>query len=84
MNAARTVFFGGAPRIPGTSLPSNVTGDCGHWHRTASAADECNRRHDKAIKKGHGRNAYSDRRVMTALVFSGRIIAGTTEIAEVA
>jgi len=57
-------YRAGAPHHPSTTLPSNVTGECPHLHRTPEAAEACIDRHDRAIKRGHGRNAYSDRVVM--------------------
>lgn len=57
-------FYAGAPLMPGTNLPSNVTGECGHKHRTPEAAERCITALDRAIKRGHGPNAYCDRVVM--------------------
>ena len=59
-----TYYVAGALFVPGTNLTSNVTGDCAHKHRTATAARQCIARHDAAIKRGHGNNAYSDRKVI--------------------
>ncbi len=39
-----------------------VRGSCGHKHRTAEAAAKCAAADDRAVKRGHGGNAYSDRR----------------------
>ena len=66
-------YFGGAPFHQGTNLPSNVTGECKHFHRTPAAAQKCIDQEDAAIKRGHGRTAYSDRIVM---VQEGRRQAG--------
>ena len=60
----RTRYFGGAKYKPGTNVPSNVTGECGHDHRTPEAARKCIDATDKAVKAGHGGNAYCDRVVM--------------------
>lgn len=57
-------FIAGGHNHLGTTLPANVTGDCPHKHRTAEAAEACIARHDAAIKRGHGSNAYSDRVVI--------------------
>ena len=57
-------FYAGAPYHPGTNLPSNVTGECPHRHRTAAKAQDCIRKLDRSIKRGHGLNAYCDRIVM--------------------
>lgn len=57
-------FIAGALRIPGTNLDANVTGSCSHKHRTAEAAQACIDDHDRRIKRGHGRFAYSDRVVV--------------------
>lgn len=50
--------------IPGTNLHANVTGDCPHKHRTYKAAQNCIDRTNRAIKRGHGSNAYCDRDVV--------------------
>jgi len=57
-------YLGGAPFLPGTNLPGNVTGECPHRHRTPAAARACIESVDRAIKRGHGENAYCDRVVM--------------------
>jgi hypothetical protein len=57
-------YYAGAPCIPGTGLPRNVTGNCPHEHRTPEAAQRCIDALDRAIKRGHGPNAYCDRIVM--------------------
>jgi hypothetical protein len=59
-----THYKAGAPHHPGTALPNNVTGECPHRHRTPEAAQRCVARADRAIKRGHGTNAYSDRIVI--------------------
>lgn len=59
-----TYYFGGTPYHAGTSIPRGVTGDCPHQHKTAAAAQACIDRHNRAIKRGHGQNAYSDRVIM--------------------
>lgn len=66
-----THYVAGAIWHPGTTLPANVTGECGHRHRTPEAAEACIARHDAAIKRGHGQNAYSDR-VVVKVTSTGR------------
>lgn len=61
-----TYYFAGSTYLPGTRVPDNVTGQCPHRHRTPEAAERCIERLDRAIKRGHGRNAYCDRIVMMA------------------
>jgi len=58
------IFFAGAERPPGATLPTNVSGDCPHHHRTPEAAQRCIDQLDRSIKNGHGPNAYADREVM--------------------
>jgi len=41
----------------------SVRGTCGHEHRTREAAEACIERDGRACRRGHGPNAYSDRRV---------------------
>lgn len=60
----RPIYYGGAPRHPGTPLPSNVTGECPHEHRTPEAAQRCIDDVDRSIKRGNGPGAYCDRVVM--------------------
>lgn len=57
-------FYAGAPNIPGTGMPRNVTGNCPHRHRTPEAAQRCIDAADRSIKAGHGPNAYADQIVM--------------------
>lgn len=59
-----TRYIAGGKRIPTTDLPGNVTGDCPHLHRTPQAAQACIEATDRAIKRGHGPNAYCDRIVL--------------------
>lgn len=59
-----TYWFAGGPRHPGTDMATNVRGDCPHRHRTPRAAARCVEADDRAVRAGHGRNAYSDRIVM--------------------
>ena len=75
-------FYAGAPFMPGTNLESNVTGECGHNHKTPEAAQKCIDDEDAAIKRGHGRNAYSDRIVMVAEhdTETGNYLSGTTHV----
>jgi len=80
----RVRYFAGAPRHAGTTLPANVTGDCDHDHRTPEAAQACIEATDRAIKRGHGPNAYCDRIVMMQEIRreGGRriVLSGTTEV----
>lgn len=64
---SKRYYFAGGRRMPGTGLPANVTGDCPHRHRTPEAAERCIDDMDRAIKRGHGPNAYCDRIVMVQL-----------------
>lgn len=57
-------YVAGAPYHPGTRMPTNVTGECPHRHRTPEAAERCIEQMDRAIKAGHGPNAYCDRQVV--------------------
>ncbi len=57
-------YIAGGKRHPGTNLPSNVTGDCAHLHRTPEAAQACIDDMDRSIKIGHGERAYCDRLVL--------------------
>lgn len=66
-----TTYRAGAPWHPSTMLPSNVTGECSHQHRSVAAAERCIASHDSSIKNGHGRNASSDRSVMVEHDFPG-------------
>jgi len=59
-----TWYMAGAAWAPGTTMPDNVTGECGHRHRTPEAAQRCIDKLDRAIKRGHGPNAYCDRAVV--------------------
>jgi hypothetical protein len=67
-------YIAGALRHPGTTIPANVTGECSHKHRSADAAAKCIAAHDAAIKRGHGRNAYSDRKVIAVDVNGKRTV----------
>jgi len=40
----------------------SVRGECGKRHRTYEAAERCCVKDDRAVRRGHGPNAYSDRR----------------------
>jgi hypothetical protein len=60
----RRYYYAGAPHRPGSNLPSNMTGECEHQHRTPEAAQRCIDALDASIKRGHGQSAYCDRRVM--------------------
>lgn len=64
-------FYAGAPNMPTNSIPNNVTGNCPHRHRTPEAAMDYIREMDRAIKRGHGTNAYCDRIVMVCDDSSG-------------
>lgn len=57
-------YYAGAAPLPGTSVTSNVTGNCGHRHRSAEAAEACIAATDRAIKRYYGQNSYCDRVVM--------------------
>lgn len=46
--------------LPGTDLPDNVTGDCGHKHRTLNGALKCLRHHRSGCAAQGG---YSDRSI---------------------
>lgn len=59
-----TYYSASAPYRPGTALPNNVMGDCGHRHRTAQGALACIRRVDRAVKRCYGPGAFCDRMVM--------------------
>ena len=39
----------------------SVCGECDRNHQTAEAAQAHCAAHDRAVKRGHGQNAYSDR-----------------------
>ena len=75
-------YFAGAPRLAGTTLPGNVTGDCSHTHRTPEAAQACIVAKDRSIKRGHGSNAYCDRVVMVQELNrpTGNVLSGTTHV----
>ena len=61
----RTVYFGGAPYLPGTMLPNNVMGECGHFHRSPDAAQQCIDNANKRLKEQIGMaTPYVDRHVM--------------------
>lgn len=60
----RTTYTAGAPWHAGTMLPTNVTGECPHEHRSPEAAQRCIDALDRSIKRGHGQHAHADRRVM--------------------
>lgn len=64
MTSTNSHYIAGAPFMPGTNLPSNVTGECPHRHRTPEAAQRCIDDMDRRIKRGHGRHAYCDRVVI--------------------
>lgn len=59
-----TYYVAGAMYAPGTTLPSNVTGECAHRHRTPEAAQRCIEDLDRSIKRGNGQHAYCDRVVI--------------------
>lgn len=40
-----------------------VRGSCGHKHRSERTSRDCIRKDDRAVKRGHGPSAYSDRAV---------------------
>ena len=42
----------------------SVTGECGHRHRHPWTAQQCLDRFARAVERGHGSNAYSDRRMV--------------------
>lgn len=67
-------YVAGSPWHAGTNLHRNVTGECPHHHRTPDAAQKCIDALDRAIKRGHGRNAYADRVVMEVHADGGRQI----------
>lgn len=60
----RTYYYAGAPRHPGTPLPSNVTGECPHEHRSPEAAQRCIDELDRSIKRGTNGHGHADRVVM--------------------
>jgi len=64
-------YRAGAPWRAGTTMPTNVTGECPHQHKTAEAAQACIDRLDRSIKRGHGRSAYADRVVMAEERYAG-------------
>jgi len=76
-----TRWIAGGYNLPGTNVPANVTGDCPHLHLTSEAAQRCISATDKAIKRGHGRNAYCDRIVIEVEVDHGHVrkLAGGAE-----
>jgi hypothetical protein len=41
----------------------SVRGSCGHAHRTLTAAQACADADQRAVRRGHGASAYSDRTV---------------------
>lgn len=41
----------------------SVRGGCGHLHRSVEAAERCIARDARAVRRGNGRDAYSDRAV---------------------
>lgn len=59
-----TTYRAGSPWLASTTMPANVTGECSHEHRTAEAAQRCIDAFDRAVKHGHGPDAYADRCVM--------------------
>ena len=62
---SKTHWFAGGIRLPGTHMPSNVMGDCGHKHRSPEAAAECIDRTTRALhSQVGGQNYYCDRIVM--------------------
>ena len=61
----RTIYFAGAPFIPGTGIPNNVTGECGHKHKTPEAAQSCIDKSNRSLQRSIGMHySYIDRRVM--------------------
>jgi len=78
-----TVYWGGAPYIPGTVVPANVVGECGHLHRTPEAAEKCIERFNNAVKRGHGSQFYADMQVMEGVRWreNGTVmrLSGTTQ-----
>ncbi len=64
MIAVTTIYIAGSMNHPGTTLPANVRGDCGHGHRTVAAAARCAAADDRSCKIGHGPHAGSDRTVI--------------------
>lgn len=59
-----TYYFAGALSIPGTGIPNNVTGNCPHRHLKPETAQACIDKMDRAIKRGHGNNAFCDRQII--------------------
>jgi len=59
---------------PGTNIPANVTGDCPHLHKTPEAARRCIDDMDRAIKRGHGSDAYCDRSIIEVQVIRRGVI----------
>ena len=58
-------FYGGSPWHPGTSLTTNVMGDCPHKHRTPEAAQRCTDDLERRLQGVPGmRGAWVDRVVM--------------------
>ena len=57
-------YYAGAPYHFGTNLPNNVTGECGHEHKTPEAAQRCIDELDASIKRGSNGSGYCDRVVM--------------------
>ncbi len=58
-------FYAGGVRHVGTTLPSNVMGDCPHRHRSPESASACIDKITRQIKsQPGGRDLYCDRIVM--------------------
>lgn len=64
VHAAELWWYAGAPFKAGTNLPNNVTGECGHKHKSPDGARQCIARVDASMKRGFGPSAYCDRVVM--------------------
>ena len=66
-------YIAGGYNHPGTNLPSNVTGDCPHVHRSIEAAQKCIAEMDASIKRGQGRSAYCDRIVIELDAYGNKV-----------
>jgi hypothetical protein len=57
-------YIAGAYNLPGTGVPGNVMGDCGHRHRTEDTAWDCLARTTRKVKRLYGEDAFCDRQVL--------------------
>ena len=80
----RTIYFAGAPFIPGTGIPNNVTGECCHVHKSAQAAQKCIDKVNGKFKNQAGMaHCYVDRIPMMQsqekVKGKWRVVSGTTK-----